>query len=153
MERLEREVRQELSRFGPPGGMPEVLAAWPGSVGEAIAANAWPSRVAQDGTLHVHTSSAVWAFELGHLAPTVLARLREALGETAPKALRFAVGHLPEMPSPAVTRRLPAARKPDAEALQTAYELTAVIDDEELREQVARAAALSLSHPPSDSTF
>ena len=30
----------------------------------AIAANAWPARIARDGTLHVATSSSAWAFEL-----------------------------------------------------------------------------------------
>ena len=76
--------------------MPEVLAAWPEAVGPMVAANAWPARIARDGTLHVNTSSSAWAFELGQLAPEILERLSEKLGESAPKALRFAVGHLPE---------------------------------------------------------
>ena len=57
MDRLDREIRQELSRFGPQGGMPELLAAWPGAVGPMVAANAWPARIARDGTLYVNTSS------------------------------------------------------------------------------------------------
>ena len=75
--------------------MPELLEAWPGAVGEMVAANAWPARIARDGTLHVNTSSSTWAFELAQLAPTIAERLRQELGESAPKALRFAVGHLP----------------------------------------------------------
>jgi hypothetical protein len=153
MERLDGAIREALGRFGPQGGMPEVLEAWPPAVGAMVAANAWPARIAGDGTLHVNTSSSAWAFELGQLAPQILERLRGALGESAPKGLRFAVGHLPE-PSPGESA---GARtevpEPTAEALQTAAALGAEIDDEELRERVVRAAALGLSRPPSDHRF
>lgn len=153
MERLGGEIRRELSRFGPQGGMPELLEAWPAAVGEMVAANACPARIARDGTLHVNTSSSAWAFELAQLAPTILERLQEKLGKSAPKALRFAVGHLPEPVAPAAGETFVEVPEPSPEALQTAAELTAAIDDEELRERVARAAALSLSKPWSDSPF
>ena len=153
MERLGDEIRQELSRFGPQGGMPELLDAWPEAVGEMVAANAWPARFARDGTLHVSTSSSAWAFELAHLAPTVLERLRERLGESVPKALRFAVGHLPEPAPPPSANSAGERVEPSPEALQTAAELAAGIADEDLRERVARAAALSLSRRRSDSPF
>ena len=153
MERIESEVRAELGRFGPPGGMPEVLAAWPEAVGAGVAANAWPARIARDGTLHVNTSSSAWAFELSQLAPVILERLREHLGETAPKTLRFAVGHLPEPAVPEADASSPNETVPRPEALQKAAELTAGIGDEELRERVARAAALSLSRERSDRPF
>ena len=45
MERIGSDVRSELSRFGPAGGMAEVVAAWPGVVGDSIAANSWPARL------------------------------------------------------------------------------------------------------------
>ena len=99
MDGLDGEIREVLSRFGPQAGMPEVLAAWPAAVGPMVAANAWPARIARDGTLHVNTSSSAWAFELGQLAPEILERLSEKLGDSAPESLRFAVGHLPE-PAP-----------------------------------------------------
>jgi hypothetical protein len=152
VERLEADIRNELARFGPQGGMPELVAVWPSAVGETVAANAWPARIARDGTLHVNTSSSAWAFELTQLAQTVLERLQEKLGESAPKGLRFAVGHLPEQ-SVAAPERTAEALRPTSEALQTAIELTAGIGDEELREQVARAVALSLSRGRSDSRF
>ena len=152
MERLEREIREELTRFGPPGGMPEVLAAWPESVGEMIAANAWPARIARDGTLHVNTSSAAWAFELSQLAPTILDRLSALLGESAPKAIRFTAGHVPEPALASSAEPNRAAVEPTAEALQRAAELTAEIADDELRDSVARAASLSLSTRRSDSS-
>ena len=150
MERLGGEIKRELSRFGAQGGMPELLEAWPGAVGEMVAANAWPARIARDGTLHVNTSSSAWAFELAQLAPTIAERLRQELGESAPKALRFAVGHLPEPAVPEAVDRRTEVPEPGAEALQRAAELAAGIEDEELRQRVARAVALGLSNPSSD---
>jgi len=153
MERLGDSLRDELSRLGPEGGTAEVLAVWPDAVGPMVAANAWPARIARDGTLHVNTSSSAWAFELGQLAPTILERLGEKLGESAPPSLRFAVGHLPE-PS---AEELPDARtdvpEPTAEALQRAAELAAGIEDDELRNHVQRAVALGLARDPSDHCF
>jgi hypothetical protein len=153
VQRLGGEIRRELSRFGPQGAMPELLAAWPEAVGEMVAANAWPARIARDGTLHVNTASAAWAFELTQLEPTIAERLREKLGESAPKALRFAVGHLPEPPAADASARRSEVPQPTAEALQLAAELAAGIEDPELRERVERAAALGLSKPPSDRPF
>jgi Dna[CI] antecedent, DciA len=153
MERLEGQIREELSRFGPQGGMPEILAVWPEAVGPMVVANAWPARIASDGTLHVNTSSSAWAFELGQLAPAILEKLHGALGEGVPKALRFAAGHLPE-PSPAVTAETRTeVPEPTAEALETAAGLSAGIEDEELRKHVQRATALGLSRPSSDHRF
>jgi len=150
MERIGDDVRRELGRHGPQGAMPEVLGAWTPAVGEMVAANAWPARIARDGTLHVNTSSSSWAFELAQLAPEILERLREELGESAPRALRFAVGHLPEPSAPESADRRSEVPEPSEEALQRAAELTAGIEDEELRKRVQRAVALGLSRPPSD---
>jgi hypothetical protein len=118
-----------------------------------VAANAWPARIARDGTLHVNTSSSAWAFELAQLAPTIAERLREQLGKSAPKTLRFAVGHLPEPAVSETCGRRTEIPEPDAEALRRATELTAGIEDEELRKRVARAVALGLSRPASDLSF
>jgi hypothetical protein len=153
VERLEGEIKRELSRFGAQGAMTELLEVWPAAVGDSIAANAWPARIARDGTLHVNTSSSSWAFELAQLAPTIVDKLAEKLGEKGPKALRFAVGHLPEPASPATEVVRTEAPAPSPEALQTAAELTAEIEDEELRKRVARAVALGLAKPASDMRF
>jgi predicted nucleic acid-binding Zn ribbon protein len=153
VDRLGAEIKQQLSRFGAQGAMAEVVELWPEAVGEAIAANAWPARIARDGTLHVNTSSSTWAFELAHLSPAILERLGEKLGGGAPKAMRFAAGHLPEPPLPAAPERRPEAAEPSAEALHHAAELAAEIEDGDLRELVARAAALSLSNARSDLSF
>jgi hypothetical protein len=145
MERIGGDVERELGRFDGAGAMPRIVAAWPAAVGDEVARNAWPARVARDGTLHVNTSSSVWAFELGHLAPRILERLVAELGGQAPQALRFVQGHLPEPAAQAAAETSRTPVEPDAEALAAAASLTASIGDEELRKTVEKAAALSLS--------
>jgi hypothetical protein len=145
VERIGGTVERQLRRFDGQGAMPRIVAVWPAAVGEEVARNAWPGRVARDGTLHVSTSSSVWAFELGHLAPTILERLRGELGEHAPKALRFAQGHLPEPAASAPGAQSQEVRAPSPEARAEAATLAAAIGDEELRKQVEKAASLSLS--------
>ncbi|MBA2536292.1 MAG: DUF721 domain-containing protein [Actinobacteria bacterium] len=142
--RIGDEVRSELARFSPAGGMGDIVAAWPAAVGEAIAANAWPARSARDGTLHVTTSSSVWAFELTQLEATIRARLAEHLGDDAPPRLRFSVGRLPERSMESVETLAPVVPKVSREVREAADRIAAGIEDEELRELVARAAAASL---------
>jgi hypothetical protein len=139
------EVRRELGRFGPAGDMGEIVAAWPSAVGPGIAANAWPARMARDGTLQVATGSSAWAFELTQLADSVLERLREALGEISPVAIRFAVGPLPEGGAADETSVKRIVPKPTDEHLAEAAKLASEIEEGRLREAVARAAAASLA--------
>ncbi|HEY7002867.1 MAG TPA: DUF721 domain-containing protein [Gaiellaceae bacterium] len=142
---IQDEVRRELARFGPAAGLGEVVEAWPRCVGEAIAANAWPARIARDGTLHVTTSSSAWAFELTQLSGSILERLGERLGDAAPASLRFAPGPLPELgaqPVEASKRTVPKVT--DAER-RAAGRIAEGIEDEELRRAVARAAEASLA--------
>ena len=153
MERITPEVKQELSRFGAQGAMPEIVAAWPGAVGAMVAANAWPARIARDGTLHVNTSSSSWSFELAQLADDILAKLRGKAGEHAPKSLRFAVGHLPEPTTPDAEQARTEVPTPSLEALEAAAALVAQIEDEDLRKKVEKAVALGLSIAPSDLSF
>src|SRR5919109_2063547 len=121
MERIGDEVRRELARFGPAAGMTEIVAAWPEAVGEAIAQNAWPARIGRDGTLHVHTADAIWAFELGQ-------RAQEIAERAGVERIRFVPGPIPEpYAEPEVER--PTVRRPSREHVQSAAELTAAIDD------------------------
>jgi hypothetical protein len=136
-------VRRELGRFGPESALADVVAAWPDAVGPAIAANAWPARIARDGTLHVAASSSAWAFELTQLADSVLARLQEHLPTGCPTVLRFAVGPLPERGSETTSE--PTVPRPDRKAQAEGERIAEGIDDERLREAVARAAAASLA--------
>jgi hypothetical protein len=145
MDRIGSEVRRELGRFGTAGAMTDVVAAWPRAVGETVAANAWPARIARDGTLHVNAASSTWAFELQQLEAEISGRLREALGEAAPPRLRFAPGPLPEAApeSDERTRRPPP--EPTLEHARAAHELAAGIASENLRKTVEKAARMSLA--------
>ena len=139
------EVRRELGRFGPQAGLGEIVAAWPEAVGPAVAANAWPARIARDGTLHVATSSSAWAFELTQLEATVRANLVGRLEGDCPPALRFAPGPLPEPSAAGVESSARIVPSPSRAALEEGARIAAGIDDEALREAVARAAASSLT--------
>jgi hypothetical protein len=157
MERLGDQVQHELRRSGSRDAIPlaELTAAWPVVVGDAVARNAWPLRIARDGTLHVAAVSATWAHELDLLQSTILDGLKGLLGEAAPARVRFAVGPIPEPPTlreptasaPAVPREIPPEIAAEAAAA------AAEIDDEELRELVARAARSSLLKARSGRSF
>jgi hypothetical protein len=68
MEPLGSDIRAELTRHGPQAGMAELVERWPLTVGESIARNAWPARIARDGTVHANTTDSVWAFEIAQKA-------------------------------------------------------------------------------------
>jgi hypothetical protein len=149
MDRVGREVARELGRFGPASGMAPLVEAWTAAVGPEIARNAWPARLARDGTLHVHTQDSIWAFEL----TTRAEEIRSRLGKVAPRRLAFAPGPLPE-PLEEVSeepRRRPP--EPSPEHVAKAESLVRVIRDEELRKVVAKAAAASLSRDDNDRSF
>ena len=153
MKKIASDVGSELGRFGPAAGMVRIVDAWPGAVGPTIARNAWPARIARDGTLHVATSSSSWAFELAQLEADVLKRLRTAAGKDAPVKLRFAVGKLPELGPEDDDRGDRRAPPPGPEELRKAEELAAGISDDELRKVVAKAAAQSLSRSDDGRAF
>jgi hypothetical protein len=142
---IEDDIRRELARFGPAAGLGDIVEAWPECVGEPIAANAWPARLARDGSLHVSTSSSAWAFELTQLAGSILDRLGARLGDSTPASLRFAPGPLPERGAPAVetsTQTVPMV----TEAVRAeSVRIAETIEDPALREAVARAAEASLA--------
>jgi hypothetical protein len=144
-ERIGKDVRQELKRFGPAGAIGEIVKAWPAAVGESISRNAWPARVSRDGTLHVATSSSAWAFELGLLEADIRAQLGTALGADAPARIRFAPGRLPEPSREAADQRSVTPPRPTPEEQREAARLTASIQDENLRKVVAKAASASLA--------
>jgi predicted nucleic acid-binding Zn ribbon protein len=70
-----------------------VQRAWPGAVGELIAAEARPTSE-RGGVLTIACSASVWAQELDLMAPQILGRLNERLSEGVVQRLRcVAVGH------------------------------------------------------------
>jgi hypothetical protein len=154
MERIDRDLRTTLGRLGGSGDadLAEIVDAWPALVGEENARRSWPARLGQGGTLHVHTADSVWAHQLGMLAPDIRARLAERLGRAAPTSLRFAPGPLPA-PADLEPDRRPRAAEPGPQERDEAASIASGIEDEELRELVARAAAASLARARSDRGF
>jgi hypothetical protein len=123
--------------------MSELVDNWPAAVGATIARNAWPARIARDGTLHVNTVDSVWAFELTSRAAEIARRVGVA-------QVRFAAGPLPEpetQPAEAAPRTFLG---PSDDARAEADRLTRGIEDEDLREVVAKAAAMSLDRAAVD---
>jgi hypothetical protein len=140
-DRIGDAVTRELARFGAAPGLAPIVDVWPQVVGPEIARNAWPARLARDGSLRVHTTDSVWAFELGARADEIRVRF----GDAAPARLIFVPGPLPE-PSPeprAEVSRSGAEPSPEHEA--EAASLVRGIRDENLRKIVAKTIALSLA--------
>jgi hypothetical protein len=140
------EVKRELDRFGPEGGIGDLVEAWPSAVGETIARSAWPARVARDGTLHVNTADSIWAFELTSRAKEISARL-------GVERIRFTPGRLPEADEQDVKEVESGPPQPSESLRQEGARLAAGIEDENLRKIVARAAAASLAKGISDRSF
>ena len=123
--------------------MAELVERWTEVVGEGIARNAWPARIARDGTVHVNTADSVWAFELGHKAAEIAAKL------SVPK-LRFAPGPLPEadQDSPVFV-----SLQTTPEDEERARAIASSITDERLRESVQKAVSLSLARGRGDTSI
>ena len=144
MDRIGDAVRRELGRFGTSGKMADLVGAWPEAVGETVARNAWPARLAQDGTLHVNAGSSAWAFELQQLESEILGQLREVLGEAAPGRLRVVPGRLPEPLVPPEERHAGPLPEATLEQAREARDWAAEIESEDLRKSVEKAARASL---------
>jgi hypothetical protein len=143
MDPIGSDIRAALGRHGPQAGMAELVERWPATVGDSIARNAWPARIARDGTAHVNTTDSVWAFELGQRAEEIAARLG------VPK-LRFAPGPLPE---PAAEPRVEKPVEVSPEDAELAAAIASTIDDEKLRESVQKAVSLSLARGRADTAI
>jgi len=143
---LGEEVKRELGRFGPEGGISELVEAWPAAVGETIARSAWPARVARDGTLHVNTTDSIWAFKRTSRAGEIAERL-------GVDRVRFAPGRLPEAEEPSLEGPESKPPEPSESLRREGARLAAEIEDENLRKIVARAAAASLAKGISDRSF
>jgi hypothetical protein len=136
VEPLGEQIRAELSRVGADGGAGDAVTAWPTAVGEEIARNAWPARTQPDGTLVVHVRDAIWGFELTQRATEISARL------PGRPRLKFTPGPLPDTtPEPSSARPLEVS----PEHAREAANLTAEIEDQNLRESVAKAIRTALA--------
>jgi predicted nucleic acid-binding Zn ribbon protein len=83
-------LRAALERVAPGTRLAAVQASWAGAVGPRVSAVAEPVSE-RSGTVTVRCADPVWAEELELMQEQLLERLRERLGEQAPKSLRFRV--------------------------------------------------------------
>lgn len=88
-------LRAALERAAPRTPLAALQLAWAEAVGEAVAAQAQPVGE-RDGTTIVECSDPVWAEELDLMQTELLERLRDRLGEAAPRALRFRAKESPD---------------------------------------------------------
>jgi len=72
----------------PRTGLAAIQGAWAEAVGAQLAAVASPVSE-RAGTLTIEVTDSVWAQELDLMQDALLSRLREALGESAPQALKI----------------------------------------------------------------
>jgi predicted nucleic acid-binding Zn ribbon protein len=77
--------------LSPASTLARVQVVWKAAAGPAIAGAASPT-AERDGVLTVTCSAAVWAQELELIAPMLLERLNESLGEDALHKLRCRTG-------------------------------------------------------------
>jgi predicted nucleic acid-binding Zn ribbon protein len=83
-------LRAALEQAAPKTPLAALQAAWSEVVGERIAAVASPVSE-RGGEVTVECSDSVWAQELDLMQAQLIGRLRDKLGERAPKSLRFRV--------------------------------------------------------------
>lgn len=83
-------LRAALERAAPKTPLAKLQSAWSEAVGERIAAVANPVSD-RERTVVIACRDSVWAQELDLMQDQLLARLRDRLGDDAPRALRFRV--------------------------------------------------------------
>ena len=83
-------LREALARAAPRTPLAAVQSEWEAAVGPRVAAVARPV-AEREGAVVVGCADSVWAQELDLMQTQLLERLRERLGEQAPKSLRFRV--------------------------------------------------------------
>jgi predicted nucleic acid-binding Zn ribbon protein len=83
-------LRAALDQAAPKTPLARLQGAWAEVVGERIAAVASPVSE-RAGEVAVSCSDSVWAQELDLMQGQLLERLKERLGEQAPRSLRFRV--------------------------------------------------------------
>jgi predicted nucleic acid-binding Zn ribbon protein len=81
-------IRVAREQAAPQTPLAAIQAIWPEAVGPELAARAEPV-AERDGEVTVECADAVWAQELDLMQLQLLERLRERLGEAAPRSLRF----------------------------------------------------------------
>jgi len=114
-----------------------VRAAWPRAVGLDLARRTEVIAL-EAATLRVRVPDARWRKELHRMQPDILARLREIVGDLAPRRLGFVEGPVAPAPSHEAARTVsstPPAAPPEVVAGAS------VLDDEEMRRRFLEVAA------------
>jgi hypothetical protein len=99
------------------------------------------------GLLTVHTATSAWANALSFESAQILAKLRARLPDVPLQRISFRVGRLPELPEQVQPQKPPPRLIPIAELPEELARELARIQNDGLRESVARAAVVSLSEP------
>jgi hypothetical protein len=116
-------------------------AAWPDIVGEQVARNSRPSRIA-DGTLTVTTRSNAWSHQLSLLGEHVLRAIAARMPKAGVERLRFRVGRLSQAdaaPPARARRHRPPAGGVRPEAASTADALARFREEVEANDRAKRA--------------
>ena len=114
-----------------------VRAAWPRAVGRDLARRTEVIAL-EAATLRVRVPDARWRKELHRMQPDILARLREIVGDLAPRRLGFVEGPVAPPPSQEAARAAsstPPAAPPEVVAGAS------VLDDAEMRRHFIEVAA------------
>ena len=114
-----------------------VRAAWPRAVGPDLARRTEVVAL-EAATLRVRVPDARWRKELHRMQPDILARLREIIGDLAPRRLGFMEG--PVALAPARDARRNEAGGP-SQAPAEVVAAASVLDDAELRRRFLEVAA------------
>jgi hypothetical protein len=130
-----------------PRGSPQALALlralWPAAVGDEVARRTELIYV-EAGTLRVAVPDGRWRLALHRMRREILARLREAAGDLAPRRLGFSERSLP--PPPEAVPKAPRAVPRGASAASAALrEAASAIGDPELRTRFLDVASRYLA--------
>lgn len=134
-----------------------LVAEWPAIVGERLAGNSVPERIAyppkrsSDGTLHLRVASGSLAMELQHLEPILIEKINAYFGHRAVARVRLTQGPMPTpMPARAAERPQPPQHLSDRQEADLDARL-AGIDEPSLRGVLASLgrAVIGKTHPRS----
>jgi len=119
-------------------------AEWPTVVGRAVADHTAPGYLT-GAVLTLYVDEAAWLTELNFQRPVLAARINEWAGDRWLRDLRLVQHVLPPAELPAAAR--PALPAVDPALQDRARQAVAGIEDEELRDVIARALAAGIRRP------
>jgi len=139
------DILRGVAALKPPAHLrppPVSQSAWEEAVGSRIARRTQPLRLVR-GTLHVRVANAAWANELSLLSADILGQL--AARGLSVRELRFTVGSIARRHSARVPGPVRRAAPADAPLPPTLRRAITAIDDSELSQALAGAAARGLA--------